>query len=220
MIIKGEVLGRVTDYFRKKEYQSRGAPHHHILLWLEGAPVAGTDKDEVVLKWIQERITWRIPEEASNPELHQLVTKCQHHKCNPYRRCKKCVKGGTFITRCRFGFPRQECNSATLNCMKLSHTQMYNLVRACSEIRINNYNPLMLMLWKANMDIQYVGESTLAIAQYVTGYVTKAKRSKKRSSHNSIYSRLHSVFAACAPGSVVYMRLIYEVIICAKNQEL
>ena len=46
--------------------------------------MAGTDEEEVVLKWIQERITCRIPEEASNPELHQLVTKYQHHKCNPY----------------------------------------------------------------------------------------------------------------------------------------
>ena len=143
--------------------------------------MAGTDEDEVVLKWIQERITCRIPEEASNPELHQLVTKYQHHKCNPYCRRKKRVKGGTFITRCRFGFPHQECDRATLltvdQCMKLSHRKMYNLVHACSEIRINNYNPLLLMLWKANMDIQNVGKSTLAIAQYVTGYVTKAERS-------------------------------------------
>ena len=82
--------------------------------------------------------------------------------------------------------------------MKLSHRKMYNLARACSEIRINNYNPLLLMLGKANMDIQYVGESTLAIAQYVTGYVTKAERSNMQdlwqevASHNSIYSKLWS----------------------------
>ena len=56
VIIKGEVLGRATDYFCKEEYQSRGAPHYHILLWIEGAPVAGTVEDEVVLKWIQEKL--------------------------------------------------------------------------------------------------------------------------------------------------------------------
>ena len=97
VIIKGEVLGRVTDYFCKKEYQLRGVPYYHILLWIEGAPVAGTDEDELMRMkwWIQERITCRIPEEASNPE---LVTKYQHHKCNPYCRRKKRVKGGTFIT--------------------------------------------------------------------------------------------------------------------------
>ena len=40
---------------------------------------------------------------------------------------------------------------------------MYRLPRLPEEIRINNYNPLLLMLWKANMDIQYIGESSLAI---------------------------------------------------------
>ena len=53
---------------------------------------------------------------------------------------------------------------------------MYTLPRSPEEIRINNYNPLLLMLWKANMDLQFVGESTLVIANYVTWYVTKAER--------------------------------------------
>ena len=61
--------------------------------------------------------------------------------------------------------------------MKLSHRKMYNLARSPEEIRINNYNPLLLVLWKANMDLQYIGESSLAISQYVTGYVTKAEKS-------------------------------------------
>ena len=172
-----------------------GAPHYHILLWIDGAPVAGTSSNDEVLQWIQARITCRIPEENSNPELHQLVTKYQHHKCNSYCQRKKQL-GDTFITRCRFGFPRQECTTATLlsvdECMKLSHGKMYTLPRSPEEIRINNYNPLLLMLWKANMDLQFVGESTLVIANYVTGYVTKAEHSNMQdlwqqvSSHTSI----------------------------------
>ena len=31
------------------------------------------------------------------------------------------------------------------------------------------------MLWKANMDMQYISESSLAIAQYVTGYVDQGR---------------------------------------------
>ena len=139
-----------------------------MLLWPEQAATT---------RYCSARITCRIPEENSNPELHQLVTKYQHHKCNSYCQRKKRV-GDTFITRCRFGFPRQECSTATLlsvdECMKLSHRKMYTLPRSPEEIRINNYNPL---LWKANMDLQFVGESTLVIANYVTGYVTKAERS-------------------------------------------
>ena len=199
---EGAVLGTVTHHFYKKEYQSRGAPHYHILLWIEGAPVAGADEEEEVLRWIQERITCRIPEEDSNPELHQLVTKYQYHKCSKYCQRRKRVKGGTFITRCRFGFPRETCETATLfsveECMKLAHTKIYKLPRSPEEIRINNYNPLLLMLWKANIDLQYIGESSLAIARYVTGYVTKAERSNMQdlwqevSSHASIYSKLWS----------------------------
>ena len=40
VILKGEVLGPVAHYFYKKEYQARGAPHYHILLWIEGTPMA------------------------------------------------------------------------------------------------------------------------------------------------------------------------------------
>ena len=82
--------------------------------------------------------------------------------------------------------------------MKLSHRKMYTLPRSPEEIRINNYNPLLLMLWKANMDLQFVGELSLAIAHYVTGYVTKAEKSNMQdlwqevSSHSSVYSKLWS----------------------------
>ena len=201
VILNGGVLGPVAHYFYKKEYQARGAPHYHIILWIEGAPTAGEDDSEEVLRWIQNRITCRIPEEESNPELHQLVTKYQYHKCSNYCRRRKRVKG-TYITYCRFGFPRPTCESATLlsidECMKSSHRKVYKLPRSPEEIRDNIYNPLLLMLWKANMDIQFIGESTLAIAQYVTGYVTKAEKSNLQdlwhevSSHQSIYSKLWS----------------------------
>ena len=45
------------------------------------------------------------------------------------------------------------------------------------EVRVNDYNPLFLMLWKADIDIQYVAESSLALAHCVSGYVTKAEKS-------------------------------------------
>ena len=44
-------------------------------------------------------------------------------------------------------------------------------------MRVNDYNPLILLLWQANMDIQFVAESSLALSYYVTGYVTKAEKS-------------------------------------------
>ena len=69
VLLKGEVLGKVDHFYWKKEYQARGAPHYHVLLWIRDAPVIDDDPDQV-LAWIQDRITCHIPDKDSNPELH------------------------------------------------------------------------------------------------------------------------------------------------------
>ncbi len=53
MIVKGQVLGKVTHYFWKKEYQARGAPHYHIVLWIDDALVIGVDENSEVVKWME-----------------------------------------------------------------------------------------------------------------------------------------------------------------------
>ena len=86
MLLKGKVLGEVEHFYRKREYQARGAPHFHVLLWINDAPVIGRDSADKVLLWIQERICCSIPDAKSCPELHRLVTRYQLHKCTEY--CK------------------------------------------------------------------------------------------------------------------------------------
>ena len=39
-----------------------GAPHYHILLWIENAPVVGINCPEEVCSFIQDRITSHIPD--------------------------------------------------------------------------------------------------------------------------------------------------------------
>ena len=100
-----------------------------------------------------------------------------------------------------FGFPRKVSASAKLNQVSeylKSKKRIYQLTRSEFEVRVNNYNPLLLLLWKANIDIQFVAESSLALAHYVSGYVTKAERSniqeiwQEVSKDKSICSRLWS----------------------------
>ena len=122
------------------------------------------------------------------------------NKCSAY--CKRRRKvGSVYLTNCRFGFPRKVSASAKLNqvseCLK-SKKRIYQLPRSELEVRVNDYNPLLLLLWKANIDIQFVAESSLALAHYVSGHVTKAERSniqdiwQEVSEDKSIYSRLWS----------------------------
>ena len=38
-------LGKIADWFFRVEYQQRGSPHIHIVIWLEDALVFGCDDD-------------------------------------------------------------------------------------------------------------------------------------------------------------------------------
>jgi len=129
--VKGAVLGKVVHFFWKKEYQARGAPHYHILLWIDGAPVIGQHSEEV-LSWIQKKITCQMLDEKASPELYPLVTKYQLHKCSAYyKRKKKC--GTAYLTTCRFGFPRDVTDEIHLNAMEeslKSKKKIYHLNRA------------------------------------------------------------------------------------------
>ena len=105
------------------------------------------------------------------------------------------------MTRCKFGFPRDICEAGSLNdvddCLK-SRTKIYHIPHTEHEIRVNDYSPLLLMMWKANMDVQFIAESSLVIAHYLTAYVTKAEKSNMQdlwqeiSSNKSVYSQLWS----------------------------
>ena len=71
------------------------APHYHVLLWIDDAPVIGKHPPKDVLNWIESRITCHIPDKKASPELHRLVTKYQLHKCSNY--CKRKGNMGIFL---------------------------------------------------------------------------------------------------------------------------
>lgn len=154
VLIKGAVLGEVTHSFWKKEYQYRGAPHYHILLWIKDAPVIGVDPEHVVTAWIDKRIFCHIPDEKGSPELHRLVTKYQLHKCSNYYKCSKYCRrkkkyGSAYVTHCKFGFPREVVDETVLNNVEdslKSRSKVYHLQRGIGEERVNDYNLLLLYL--------------------------------------------------------------------------
>ena len=89
-------LGKVKDWLYRVEYQQRGSPHIHMLIWLEGAPVFGVDKDEDVVAYIDNIITCRKPD--NNTELHELVCRQTHRNSHTCRKQRGKI--------CRFGYPQ------------------------------------------------------------------------------------------------------------------
>ena len=55
-------LGHITDHVIKTEFQMRGSPHAHCLLWVKEAPKLDRDSDEEVCTLIDRYITAVLPE--------------------------------------------------------------------------------------------------------------------------------------------------------------
>ena len=50
-------LGEITDYGIRIEFQARGSPHAHCVIWVKDAPKYGVDSDEKVCEFIDQYIT-------------------------------------------------------------------------------------------------------------------------------------------------------------------
>ena len=199
-------LGAVVHYFTRVEYQLRGAPHFHIKLWIKNAPIIGINSNEEITKFIDKYITCVIPSEIESPVLHELVNKFQIHKCN--LSCTKYIKGARFYRRCRFGFPRAVTDVTMLNSIRdsiVSRTRgnkvkkAYDIIRSIDEMYVNDYNPILIYIWRSNMDIQFISDDSLILNGYITTYVTKAESSmheeiwESLDHSKSIGSKLHSL---------------------------
>ena len=91
-------LGYITDYVIKIEFQMRGSPHAHFLMWVKDAPKIDKDPDDVVCTFIDKYITAVIPPVTSENEHHiKLMDNLQKHTHSDY-----CSKNKS----CHFGFPK------------------------------------------------------------------------------------------------------------------
>jgi hypothetical protein len=97
LLSPAQPLGKIRHYSYRIEFQQRGSPHAHIVIWTDDAPKPEDDHDAVT-KFIDQYVTCQIPNEDEDPELHELVTTVQQH-----HHSATCKKKGTF---CRFNFPK------------------------------------------------------------------------------------------------------------------
>ncbi|KAL9986219.1 hypothetical protein ACROYT_G000329 [Oculina patagonica] len=97
-------LGKIADWFYRVEFQQRGSPHIHMLLWIEGAPKFGEDSDEKVCEFVDKIISCSKP--TSGCELDELVSRQEHKHSFT---CKK-----KFQKQCRFNFPQPPMKSTQI----------------------------------------------------------------------------------------------------------
>ena len=88
-----EPIGKVLDYFYRVEFQQRGSPHIHMLVWIENSPTLETNSEEEIVQFVDQYLTCN----TDNENTANLVG-LQSHKHS-----RTCRKKGKPI--CRFGFP-------------------------------------------------------------------------------------------------------------------
>ena len=89
-------FGILKDFFYRIEFQHRGSPHIHGLLWIENAPKFQKNSDSEVCKYIDQ-----ISSCSTCPKDDEIeYVKLQKHKHS--KTCRRKKKG---VTTCRFGAP-------------------------------------------------------------------------------------------------------------------
>lgn len=94
-------LGNVQDFFYRVEFQQRGSPHIHMLVWIEGAPKYGENSNEEIADFVQKHSTCQ-----KNDDIPELINYQTH------RHARTCRKRGQNI--CRFNFPLPPMSSTQL----------------------------------------------------------------------------------------------------------
>ena len=93
-----DFLGKITDYFNRVEFQQRGSPHIHMIVWVENAPKYNSSTNEEITTYVDKYLKC-CSDEAY---LHDLI-QLQLHKHS-----RTCRKKADRI--CRFGYPLPPLN--------------------------------------------------------------------------------------------------------------
>ena len=106
LLSSAEPLGKISDWFYRVEYQQRGSPHVHMLIWMECAPKFQEQSDKEVIEFINKIISCHKP--TDNPKLLNLVNRQVHRHSHTCRNNTK--------SDCRFNYPQPPMRQTRILC--------------------------------------------------------------------------------------------------------
>ncbi|XP_015934884.1 uncharacterized protein LOC107460965 [Arachis duranensis] len=143
-----KIFGKILGYVCTVEFQKRGLPHAHILLFMSNEFKTQTLDD------IDKHITAEIPDENERPNLHRAVQNYMvHGPCGPYNKNSPCMKNGSCSKRIDNGrtVKKREC--------------------VLDNKFIVPYNPKLLLKFGCHINVEYTCQTSSI--KYLFKYVHK-----------------------------------------------
>ena len=97
LLSQSNPIGKIIYYALRVEFQMRGSPHLHALIWTSDCPKLTSDNKDAYIKFIDNHVQGNLPDKNTEPELHELVKTYQKH--NHSKTCRKYKN-----VSCRFNF--------------------------------------------------------------------------------------------------------------------
>ncbi|XP_061347924.1 uncharacterized protein LOC133293370, partial [Gastrolobium bilobum] len=141
------------NYVCTIEFQKRGLPHAHILLFLNPSSKAESALD------IDKLISAEIPDKEMNPTLFMAVTSYMiHGPCGPENYKSPCMKDG----RCSKKFPKNFCSRTFIDDDGFPHYKRRNDGRVVNKngVELDNcyvvlYNAHLLLKYQTHINVEY-----------------------------------------------------------------
>ncbi|XP_050896603.1 uncharacterized protein LOC127103381 [Lathyrus oleraceus] len=168
-LTKKSLLGKVLAYMYTIEFQKRGLPHAHILIFLHPSNKYPTPSD------IDRIISAEIPDQDTNEELYNLVkTHMIHSLCGFANRSSPCMKDG----KCSKYFPKQfqpeiivdQDGFPVYRRRDNGHTVLKNGIQVDNR-NVVPYNAKLLTKYQAHINMEWCNQSTSI--KYLFKYINK-----------------------------------------------
>ncbi|XP_057739820.1 uncharacterized protein LOC130956895 [Arachis stenosperma] len=166
---EGVFFGPLNAGMYTIEFQKRGLPHAHMLLWLN------RESNLQSVEIVDEFICAELPNPQKFPSLYNVVTKYMiHGPCGLLRPSSPCMKDG----KCSKFYPKRFVDQTSFDedGYPIYRRRNMGVTVKINDVDIDNrfvvpYNPLLLMKYQAHINLEFCNKSN--VIKYLFKYINK-----------------------------------------------